>query len=179
MEYEFDVAISFAEEDRDAALALSLALEMAGLKKIYYYPDNLGETAGKKLHATLRNLFLNESRFSVPLLSKRYFKKGTAVVELEAIQGRVKQDPNIVCVIPVMLQEKLNLSKFPFLKKLTFLKWDHNPKQIAEVIKNYLGKDKTMAKELIESFAKKVNVEQVNTTTGNSRYQKNSLKLNL
>jgi hypothetical protein len=58
--FKYEVAISFAEEDRNAAIALALALELAGFNHIYYYPDNLAATAGKTLIPELQKIFLDQ-----------------------------------------------------------------------------------------------------------------------
>ena len=55
-QYKYDVAISFAEEDRNAALALALALEAIGFNKVYYYPEVQGLDWGAPLEKLLTKI---------------------------------------------------------------------------------------------------------------------------
>ena len=57
MEYKYDVAISFAEEDRHVASEIKLALEIKGFKKVYYYPNERAATWGKELEKELENIY--------------------------------------------------------------------------------------------------------------------------
>src|SRR5258706_7778766 len=152
-EYKYDIAISFAEEDRNVALAIALAVEMSGLKRVYYYPDQRSATIGRKLHPELKKIYGDQAQYIIVLLSRKYFKKATAKKELEVICNRIQQQPNIVCVIPILLQKKLDLSSYPYLKRLIYLEWAFQPKEIAKLLKDKLGSNN--AKDLGELLAKK------------------------
>lgn len=176
-EYIYDVAISFAEEDRNAALALALALELKGLKKVYYYPYQLQATAGKILNEELKEIYSKKSKYSVVLLSKKYLKKETARLELQAIYKRVLQQPGIVSVILVILKKDIDLSEFPFLKKLGYLSWNFDPKAVVNVLMENLGQRKI--DEMGEFLSEKpIRIEQKNEAI-NARDQKNEIKINL
>lgn len=137
--YKYDVAISFAEKERDAALAMALALEIAGFKNIYYYPDHLVATAGLILLTTLSKIYSSQCEYIVVLLSDKYLRGNTSKEELKIIYKRIKEEENIRCVIPVRLQKKLDLSKLPLLNEITYINWDFNPKQIAHILKTDFG----------------------------------------
>ena len=176
IKYKYDVALSFAEEDRNVALAIALAIEMSGFKKIYYYPDQRSATIGKRLHDELKKIYGKETQYIVVLLSRKYFQKPTAKIELQAIYNRIQRQSAITCVIPVMLQKKLNLSSYPYLKKLTYLEWSFQPKEIAELLKNKLGSsDSSDLGELLAKNVKdNVSVIQSNQAEHSQMQQNNS-----
>jgi len=141
MEYMYDVAISFAEEDRDAAVALAGALESQGMN-VYYYPDNRADDVGYNIEHRLITIYSEQAQFAITLLSENYFKeeKVYTKIELAAIQRRMESDPGIVYLLPVKLTDFEIPSEYLFLAELIYLEWNHEPDQIAEVLKKLLGK---------------------------------------
>ncbi len=141
-EFKYDVAISFAEEDRDAAKALSLAIEHCGLT-VYYYPDQNTATFGRPLDDTLRAIYRDEARYAVVLFSQSYLdpEKQYTMIELEAIRYRMQLEPDKVYMLPVKLNESVSLTAFPDLEGITFLKWDHEPERVAAAVREFLGKE--------------------------------------
>ncbi|MDB5150459.1 MAG: hypothetical protein JWQ57_4479 [Mucilaginibacter sp.] len=157
--FEYDIAISFAEEDRNAALALALALEASGVKKVYYYPDQPGATTGKVLKDELRAIYSDRAEFAVALLSEDYLKKEHSMVEMEAIKIRMKQETEKTYLIPVVMEDAF-IDLMPEIKAIGYLKWEANPKRIASVITGILGKkvgpdQKKKQKKLIEALLTK------------------------
>jgi len=146
--YTYDVAISFAEEDRNAALALSQALELEGLKA-YYYPDERTLGWGKNLEEQLSNIYAEQARYAIVLFSEHYFSehKIYTKIELAAIQKRMEEDADIVYMLPVRLHEGLSVTEFPNLDKLIFFKWNYAPSEIAQEINKLLGKELLNAEE--------------------------------
>ncbi|MXV14807.1 toll/interleukin-1 receptor domain-containing protein [Hufsiella ginkgonis] len=138
MNYTYDIAISFAEEDRNAAVALALALEAKGLNP-YYYAENLQETAGHSLDKRLCELYFHEARFAAVLLSPTYFKKRYTQIELGAMIKRISENPEEVYLIPICLTHT-DLSSYPQLRELGFIDWNNDPKRIAKIMKKMLGK---------------------------------------
>ncbi len=141
-EYKYDVAISFAEEDRNAALALSLALEMYGFKSIYYYPEKRAATWGSDLKNSLSKTYETEARYSIILLSDHYFdkKKVYPKIEFNAIEKRSNRQPGIVYMLPVKLDNSRRYEAYHLLAGKAYLEWNYNPKEIAQVVKELLGK---------------------------------------
>jgi len=137
--YEYDIALSFAEEDHNAALALKLALEAKGINKVYYYPDHAQETWGKPLAKQLAIVYAQKARYAVVLLSKAYFTKGYTYIEFEAIQMRCQQDSDNVYMLPILIGDNAELVH-PSLEGLTYIRWQYNPKYIADTIALLLGK---------------------------------------
>ena len=68
--YQYDIVLSFAEENKDAANSLKLALKLVGFDKVYYYPDYTDETWGKNLAQQLAVIYAQHARYAVVFLSK-------------------------------------------------------------------------------------------------------------
>lgn len=141
MEYKYDVAISFAEEDRNAALALALALEMEGVKNVYYYPLHYEETWGQQLKDKLTCLYSEQARYAVLLLSPWYFKKDMTAVELNAVRSRASKEKHIAYMLPVILDEEC-LKEAQEFTELGYVKWEYNPRTIASTLHKLLGGEK-------------------------------------
>jgi formylglycine-generating enzyme len=137
--YPYNIALSFAEEDHDAALALKLALEAINVSKVYYYPEHTQATWGKPLAEQLSKIYSKEARYAVVFLSKHYFKKPFTNIEFEAIQKRKKQEAPNVYMLPILIGKDTELGH-PELEGLTYIQWEHNPKAIAHTISLLLGK---------------------------------------
>lgn len=89
MKYNYDIAISFAEEDRKTALFIISALESHGLK-VYYYPERPSEVIGKELDTALWRIYQYESALAIVLFSAHYVQKKWSRHELKAILERRK-----------------------------------------------------------------------------------------
>jgi len=150
--YQYDVAISFAEEDKDIALCLRLALKQVGYKSIYYYPDHRKDGPGQNLKEKLYNIYNQESRYVIALFSKHYFdsNKEYTLVELEAILEKMKHNPGYVYVIPVKLDQSIPLSGYPLLRELEYVQWNHNPEEIVAIIDNCFGKSRAEVSHLLQ-----------------------------
>lgn len=136
--YNYDVVISFAEENRDAAHHLADKLKQAGLK-CYYYPDHILEDVGLELEAVLSRRYANESRIAVTMLSEKYFTKSFTRLELRAIRERMIQNGETVYLVPVLM-DNCDLSNHPDLQRLAYLKWNHAPDTVVAIVCRLLGK---------------------------------------
>jgi hypothetical protein len=147
--YKYDIAISFAEEDRNAALALALALEMKGFNKVYYYPEKQGVDWGEDLEKLLTKIYFEEARYAVVLLSNHYFdaQKHYTRIEFTAIEKRMKADASFIYMLPVILSTNFSFKKYPQLARLKCQIWNYNPKDIAEYLIQLFGKRLTRDKE--------------------------------
>jgi sulfatase modifying factor 1 len=160
-QYEYDIAISFAEEDRNAALALALALELKEFQKVYYYPDNLDVTVGHELKERLRKIFYDEAKYAVVFLSENYFNsnKGFVPEELEVIVKRIKESEDVY-MIPVVLNN-YSIEMHSNFGTFGYLKWNYNPKEIANVLRKILGIDKTQIFDCKKLIGKEIMVENI------------------
>lgn len=142
MEYNYDIAISFADENRDEAAVLKNELTREGLK-VYYYPDNRVDDLGHDLLERLSNVFSTEARFAILLDSEHYYKEDKLYTkkELEAIQRRMEMEPDIVYLLPVKLDMVNAPEPFDFINKLIHLEWNYQVVEVARIIKAIVGKE--------------------------------------
>lgn len=138
--YKYDIALSFAEEDRNIAVALARELGRKGIS-VYYYPDNIIETAGKQLSQKLTEIYTKDAKYAVVIVSDHYFQKKFAEIEFEAIKNRVSESPDNVYMIPLLVGN-IQLLEQHSLAQISALKWEYNPEKIAEILCNLLGADK-------------------------------------
>jgi hypothetical protein len=85
--YKYEIALSFAGEDRKYAEELANALISRKIK-VFYDKYEKSSLVGKNLYTYLSNLYTNEARFCVMLISKYYAKKLWTNHEREAAQAR-------------------------------------------------------------------------------------------
>jgi hypothetical protein len=84
---DFDVALSFAGEDRDYAEALADALRQYGVK-VFYDKYEQAILWGKDLYTYLSDLYQNRARYCVMLLSQHYAAKLWTNHERQSAQAR-------------------------------------------------------------------------------------------
>jgi TIR domain len=135
--YQYDVALSFAEEDRDIALSLSLALNQLSIT-VYYYPDEIEKTWGADIERKLKEIYKEKARYAIVILSEKYFKKKYAAIEFASIQQRIVMEKGTVYMLPV-LHGGLSLLETHKLSNLAFIKWQYNAVEIAQKLKMLLG----------------------------------------
>ena len=102
MKYMFDVAISFAGENREFAEAVAKGLQKEGLKVFYdrfYEPDMWGES----LADIFKNVFEENSRYCIMILSNHYIEKEWPVLEREHAVGRLIKQRGEAYILPVRL----------------------------------------------------------------------------
>lgn len=85
--YTYDVALSFSGVDRDKARALAEALRKRNLT-VYYDEWYEAQNVGKDLIFELEEIYLNQARLCVPLISQSYIQGSYSRYELRAILER-------------------------------------------------------------------------------------------
>ncbi len=85
--YEFDVALSFAGEDRDFVSQLANALRRRGVK-VFYDRYEKHTLWGKNLYTHLSEVYQSKARYCVMFLSQYYAMKLWTNHEREAAQAR-------------------------------------------------------------------------------------------
>lgn len=165
----YDVAISFSEQDRDVALCISLALELAEVKSCFYYPDHREETVGRSLAKRLHDIFYSKTRAAVVIISKAYFERPDAytLVELAAILARISMEPDAVFMIPVVIDES-SLYGYDGLNRFGWIKWEHKPKDVGQILKNILGKKAGQRNNLSDMQGRRIYIQsnQIVTNEG-------------
>ena len=132
----YDIAISFAGQDIDIALCIYLALKLyTPQTKQYYYPLRQKDMVGRKLLDRLTNIFFNESRQVILIVSKNYVNKENIPVqtEIKAFMKRFHKQKKPF-LIPIIVDNTELKEVHEDLEGLTYTKWNHNPKELVEFI---------------------------------------------
>lgn len=152
-EYQYHVALSFAEQKRDIALAIYQSLTNAGLS-VYYYPNARHETLGKELKKELTNIYGQKARAVIVLASEEYGATEFTKVESKVIRARIMtqsqaqsdQAAEVFTLIPVKtddtLPSNLGLEEVP-----GYLHWDYDPDEITREVVAILGLESFLAKK--------------------------------
>lgn len=93
--FEYDVAISVAEEDLRHADELERKLAAAGVR-VFYYRNEMAKTWGEFLHERLHEVYARKARRCVPLTSKFYAQSSWARHELAAAKEREHEQSNYI-----------------------------------------------------------------------------------
>ena len=100
---KYDVALSFAGEDRQHAKALAAMLEAGGYS-CFYDEDELSDLWGKNLYDYLSSVYKDRARYCVMFLSKYYEQKLWANHERQFAQAKAFQE-NREYILPVRLDD--------------------------------------------------------------------------
>lgn len=92
-DFDYDVALSFAGEDRAIAKEFFTLLTNKKMK-VFYDEDEADDLWGKDLIAHLADLYQNKARFCVMFISKYYPLKRWTNFERQHIQARAFRDVN-------------------------------------------------------------------------------------
>lgn len=140
---KYDVAISFAREDSLQAEALAAALKRLGVS-VYYYQFEKGKGLGTDLHLKLTDIFQNQSKYCVILISKDYLNEWTEI-ELNAAWARKIKNREKDYILPVRLDQ----TEIPgLLPTMEYLEWPpDNEESIARAIASKLNKRPAVVKD--------------------------------
>ena len=100
---KYDVALSFAGEDRQHAKALANLLEAGGYS-CFYDEDELANLWGKNLYDYLSSVYKDRARYCVMFLSQHYERKLWPNHERQIAQARAFQE-NREYILPVRLDD--------------------------------------------------------------------------
>lgn len=102
MHHEYEVALSFAGEDREFAESVARGLKKAGVKVFYddfFTPDLWGEDLSIKL----RNIYYVKSKYCIMVLSDNYVKKVWPNFERQQAIERLIDERGSGYILPVRL----------------------------------------------------------------------------
>ena len=142
-EYKYDVALSFAKEDRFYAQSLANALEGRGIK-VFYDKNETAQLLGGDLLTCLHRVFKDEARYCVVFLSQHYRESKWAMYELKAAKSREFKEGKSEYILPI----RLDKTTIPEIEETrAYLWWDEYPvDSIANLIIDKLGKQSTLSK---------------------------------
>lgn len=134
--YEYDVAISFAGEDRENAQALAEALKSRGLN-VFYDQYEKATLWGKNLYTYLSDVYQNKARYCVMFLSQHYAAKLWTNHERESAQARAFSE-NEEYILPIRLDNTVIPGIPP---TVSYLSWPpETAETIAEAIMEKIGR---------------------------------------
>jgi hypothetical protein len=133
--YKYDVAISFAEEDKEIAEEISNSLKEVGLKP-YFYKNEEAENWGENLFNVIIKRYREEAHLALILISKHYVKKRWADIERQIIQT-IPLRGSGAYLLPLAIDDT---RVDGITDNILTVKWKGNPKKIAEMIKEKLKK---------------------------------------
>ena len=110
----YDVALSFAQENRKIASKLARSLKKRGLK-VFHDPSGTENLVGKDLHQHLKQMY-SSSRFAIILVSYAYLSHSWTKFELETAVARARD--TTYKILPIRLDQ----CQFPgSLKSIAYL----------------------------------------------------------
>ena len=102
-EKQYDVALSFAGEDRHYAEQLAKRLKAGGYS-VFYDEFERAQLWGKDLYVHLSSVYKDQARYCVMFLSEHYARKLWTKHELQSAQARAFQE-NQEYILPVRLDD--------------------------------------------------------------------------
>jgi hypothetical protein len=127
---QYDVVLSFAGEDRKYAEELAEALVKREIT-VFYDGYEKAKLWGKNLYPYLSDIYQNQARYCVMLLSRHYAEKVWTNHEREAAQARAFKE-NMEYILPV----RLDSTEIPgILPTVSYLNWSE---ESPEIISDYI-----------------------------------------
>lgn len=134
--YEFDIALSFAGEDRQIAFEIAKALKDNGIK-VFYDDFEKASMWGKDLYEHLADVYSNRARYCVMIISSNYSRKTWTTHERRNAQARAFRE-NQEYILPLRL-DKTEIPGIPeTIGYVDF--YDTSIPEIVELINKKLGK---------------------------------------
>lgn len=133
-ETKFDIALSFAGEDRSYVDQVATLLKQKGISVFY----DLFEDAnlwGKNLYDYLSDIYQNQARFTIIFISEAYNKKLWTNHERQAMQARAFQE-NEEYILPVKFDETIIPGILPTTGYLDLK--NRTPERLVEIIEKKL-----------------------------------------
>lgn len=107
--YDFDIAVSYASEDRGYVSELVELLKSKGVK-VFYDEDALAEIWGSNLIDFLQEVYNRRARFALLFISHHYVSKKWPSYERQSVQDRALNQ-----AAPYLLPVRLDNSTLPGL----------------------------------------------------------------
>ena len=137
---EYDVAFSFADEQRHYVQETKEALLARGVR-VFYDHDETSELWGKDLYQSLSEIYLKMARYCVLFLSRDYANKRWTKHELKNIQARAFQESR-----EYLLPARFDDTEIPgLLPTIAYVDLRvHEPKEFADIIISKINGNSSM-----------------------------------
>ena len=159
--YKYDVALSFAGEQRKYVEGLAQRLSDCGIK-VYLDSWNIESTWGKDLTAHFGSVFPNEAMYVIAIFSKEYIEKAWPRFEFEMMQYRQISEEEFI--LPIAFD-----GTFPqnWPKTRGYLDAnDYSIDDIALIIRNKVFERKVKAPEKDTESKEEISPRRIMTITG-------------
>lgn len=133
--YQFDVALSFAGEDRNYVEKVANYLNKMGFKLFYDKYESV-TLWGKDLYQHLEEVYFKNSRYTIMFISKYYAKKLWSNHERRSAQARAFSS-NEEYILPVRFDNTKIPGVLPTIGYIDLNKC--SPKELANIIKDKVG----------------------------------------
>jgi hypothetical protein len=101
---KYDVALSFAGEDRGYAEELARCVKAAGFT-VFYDNDEESDLWGKNLVDYLADVYANQARYVVFFVSKHYVRKEWTTHERQAAQATALKKKGEEYILPIRIDD--------------------------------------------------------------------------
>ena len=136
IKYEYDVALSFAGEQREYVKKVSEELTRLHVKHFYDYNEQVN-LWGKNLTEYLDQVYFEKSKFFIPFISKDYIEKDWTRLEVRSALDRNMQEHSLdfqQYILPVRFDDT---RVYGIVGSIAFLDArKYTPKEIAQMIYN-------------------------------------------
>jgi hypothetical protein len=100
---EYDIALSFASEDRDYVSHVAEGLGELGYR-VFYDQQEKAKMWGKDMYVHLRDIYFKRAEYTILFASKHYAKKMWTNHERQSAQARAIQE-NHECILPARFDD--------------------------------------------------------------------------
>ena len=103
MKFEYDIAISFANEERNIAYNLANQLHSKYGFKVFYDDYEQAKLLGTDLERYLIDVFKSKARYCIILISKNYIESRWTNLEWKSALDRISDEPELDYILPIRI----------------------------------------------------------------------------
>lgn len=129
-DYDYDVTLSFAGEDRQVVEALAARLKQQNVS-VFYDRDKQGQLWGENLQEVLTEVYLKQARFCVMFISRAYAEKMWTREERRAAVARAMKEKRAY-ILPIKLDHTELEGLLPSVAYINYS--DHSEDEIVAMI---------------------------------------------
>lgn len=171
MSFNYDLAISFAGDDREHARCIAEKLRQNGIN-VFFDEYFKGVLWGKDLYQHLSNIYKNEAKYCLILVSKSYESKLWTNHELRSAQARALEEKSREYILPLLIDDTkleglLSTISYLDLRELTY-------EEIVSYLLEKLGYKSI--KQQQEAYYK---LDYINVTSGSSVFPTATVKISI
>jgi tetratricopeptide (TPR) repeat protein len=109
MRFEYDIAISFASEERNIAIELATEFSAKYSYRVFYDDYEQAKILGSDLEYYLKQIFSEKARYYLLLLSEHYLKSRWTNIEWQAAVNSAMRGIDYGFVLPIRIHSNLKL----------------------------------------------------------------------